>query len=334
MPSVFDSSAPPNSESAAKRGKRKPSPAPIAAQCQASTAPPAVVTAVTAAASDALEPAATTEPVRLEASTDVEPAPRESTPQTAFNAGGVQIDSDYGGLLYLLNAALALKLYGDFSMPRARGLALSPWNWLALIGEAWFGAEFRRDPLWRLLADLAGRKPQQAPAYGFVAPLDWAIDEAWLQPWDAADTVAYHAGTRRLRLWHPQGFVLADLPRRTASTPAVQAADWCAERAGLKTARLVRMPRLPAPSPRQRNRRWLQYLLSYLEARLARALAAGDSDIPTLVCRHRAQLHCNLVDVEVRLSLDALPLCLRLAGLDRDPGWIPAAGRSVRFRFV
>lgn len=333
MPSVFDSSAPPNSESAAKRGKRKPSPAPIAAQYQASTAPPAVVTAVTAAASDALEPAAATEPVRLKAATDVEPAPHESTPQTAFNAGGVQIDSDYGGLLYLLNAALALELYGDFSMPRARGLALSPWNWLALIGEAWFGAEFRRDPLWRLLADLAGRKPQQAPAYDFVAPLDWAIDEAWLQPWDAAETVAYHAGTRRLRLWHPQGFVLADLPR-AASTPAVQAAHWCTQRTALRETRLVRTPQAPAPSPRQRNRRWLHYLLSYLEARLARALAVDDGDIPTLVCRHRAQLHCNLVDVEVRLSLDALPLCLRLAGLDRDPGWIPAAGRSVRFRFV
>lgn len=333
MPPVFDSSAPPNSEPAAKRGKHQPSPAPITAQFQASTAPPAVVTADTAAASDALEPATATEPVRVEAATDVEPAPPEAMPQTTFNAGGVQIDSDYGGLLYLLNAALALELYGDFSMPRARGLALSPWNWLALIGEAWFGAEFRRDPLWRLLADLAGRKPQQAPAYDFVAPLAWAIDEAWLQPWDAAETVAYHAGTRRLRLWHPQGFVLADLPR-AASTPAVQAADWCTQRTALRETRLVRMPQAPAPSPRQRNRRWLHYLLTYLEARLARALAVDDGDIPTLVCRHRAQLHCNLVDVEVRLSLDALPLCLRLAGLDRDPGWIPAAGRSVRFRFV
>ncbi|WP_057972108.1 hypothetical protein [Lysobacter antibioticus] len=333
-PPMCDSSTPPNNEPAAERGKRKLSPALVAAQSVAGTDHTAFVIANAAAASETLAPATATEPARLEAASDVEPAPPGTTPQTTFNTGGMQVDSDYGGLLYLLNAALALELYGDFSMPRARGLALSPWNWLALIGEAWFGAEFRRDPLWRLLADLAGREPQQAPAYDFVAPLDWTIDEAWLQPWDAVDTVAYHAGTRRLRLWHPQGFVLADLPRRTASTPAAQAADWCAECAGLEAARLVRMPDLPPPSPRQRNRRWLHYLLSYLEARLARALAVDHGDIPTLVCRHRAQLHCNLVDVEVRLSLDTLPLCLRLAGLDRDPGWIPAAGRSVRFRFV
>jgi hypothetical protein len=37
--------------------------------------------------------------------------------------------------------------------------------------------------------------------------------------------------------------------------------------------------------------------------------------------------------VHVHLSLSQLPLDLRIAGLDRDPGWIPAAGRSVAFHF-
>lgn len=334
-PPHFDSTSPPSSAAAAKPDPRKPSPMPMATQSGADTdhAVPAAPD-LPAATSAALEPAAIAEPTGFDAVSEVEPAPPATTPQAGFNADGAQIDTDYGGLLYLLNAALALELYGDFSMPRARGLALSPWNWLALIGEAWFGAAFRRDPLWRLLADLAGRKPQLAPAHDFAAPLDWAIDEAWLQPWQAVDTVAYHAGTRRLRLWHPQGFVLADLPRRTASTPAAQAAAWCAERAALRTARLIRIAHAPAASPRARNRRWLHYLLGYLQARLSRALADEGGDIPALVCRHRARLRCNLVEVEVRLSLDTLPLCLRLAGLDRDPGWIPAAGRSVRFRFV
>jgi len=35
----------------------------------------------------------------------------------------------------------------------------------------------------------------------------------------------------------------------------------------------------------------------------------------------------------VRLSLTELPLEIRLAGLDRDPGWIPAAGRFLAFHF-
>jgi hypothetical protein len=38
--------------------------------------------------------------------------------------------------------------------------------------------------------------------------------------------------------------------------------------------------------------------------------------------------------VDVHLGLDDLPISLRVAGLDRDPGWIPAAGRSVRLHFA
>ena len=37
--------------------------------------------------------------------------------------------------------------------------------------------------------------------------------------------------------------------------------------------------------------------------------------------------------VDLRLPLDRLPLAVRLAGLDRDPGWIPAAGADFRFHF-
>jgi hypothetical protein len=38
--------------------------------------------------------------------------------------------------------------------------------------------------------------------------------------------------------------------------------------------------------------------------------------------------------VEVSFALDTHPLAIRFAGLDRDPGWIPAAGRSVGFDFA
>jgi hypothetical protein len=32
--------------------------------------------------------------------------------------------------------------------------------------------------------------------------------------------------------------------------------------------------------------------------------------------------------------LATLPIELRIAGLDRDPGWIPSAGRSISFHFA
>ena len=37
--------------------------------------------------------------------------------------------------------------------------------------------------------------------------------------------------------------------------------------------------------------------------------------------------------VDVMFSLAELPIELRLSGLDRDPGWIPAADRVVAFHY-
>jgi hypothetical protein len=37
--------------------------------------------------------------------------------------------------------------------------------------------------------------------------------------------------------------------------------------------------------------------------------------------------------IDLHFALAALPLPLRLAGLDRDPGWIAAAGADLRFHF-
>lgn len=78
----------------------------------------------------------------------------------------------------------------------------------------------------------------------------------------------------------------------------------------------------------------MKWLVSYLEARLARALAVdADAELPGLVCRYDATAAYSLTSVDVYMSLAALPLVIRIAGLDRDPGWIPAAGRTIAFHF-
>ncbi|HEU4882814.1 MAG TPA: hypothetical protein VFT45_11225, partial [Longimicrobium sp.] len=57
------------------------------------------------------------------------------------------------------------------------------------------------------------------------------------------------------------------------------------------------------------------------------------AEIPALLCRHPARLAVSASAVDVHLSLADLPLPVRVAGLDRDAGWIPAAGRSLSFHF-
>ncbi len=250
-----------------------------------------------------------------------------------------EIDTAFGGLFYLLNAALALGLYGDFSAPRAPGLALSPWDWLALIGRRWFGREFERDPLWRLLATLAGRVQRDEPGADFDAPKRWAISDAWLAPWLAEapiTAVHYRTTAGRLQLWHADGFVLFDVSRDLRRKPLAQAQRLCASRRLLRGARLQRLARAPARlRARNARQRWLSWLLSYLQARLALALGSDASSdaVAALLCRQPASVRWDTTTLQVRLSLATLPLPVRIAGLDRDPGWIPAAGRSLQFEF-
>ena len=96
------------------------------------------------------------------------------------------IDTQFGGLFYLLNVALALGLYGDFTQPCAPGISLSPWDWLALTGRAWFGRAFEQDPVWRLLAELAGRSASEEPGHDFLPPDSWRVADEWLKPWGKA----------------------------------------------------------------------------------------------------------------------------------------------------
>ena len=71
-----------------------------------------------------------------------------------------------------------------------------------------------------------------------------------------------------------------------------------------------------------------------LRQRLALALnlPAGQDPVRMTLCLN-ARVRCRAERVDVHLSLAHLPLAVRLAGLDRDPGWVPAAGSDLRFHF-
>jgi hypothetical protein len=249
------------------------------------------------------------------------------------------IETQFGGIFYLLNVALALGLYGDFTMPRAPGIALSPWDWLALVGLACFGCDIERDPVWALLADLAGRAADEPPGRHFTPSNIQSLPADWLAPWGGVTRLEVHVERDRLQLWHGAGFVVMDVLLTRGSTPLIQARSLCRQHELLHDARLARLrgdpPRCCLHLPRRRRlARWLRWIVPYLTARLARALATEDlTAVPALVCRHPARLSCTATNLDVRLSLATLPVALRIAGLDRDPGWIPAAGRTVAFHF-
>jgi hypothetical protein len=171
----------------------------------------------------------------------------------------------FGGLLFLLNAALQIGLYGDFTQPRRAGLACSPWRFLLSAGHALGGKAFARDPL-------AGWLRQRVAASGAVR-----------RPWQ-----------QRCR--------------------ALLAAE--CQRVGLPVTGNDRAP-------------W-----ALLRARLVAALGLPDARrLAATLLRLPARVEDAAERIDVTLALADLPLAVRLAGLDRDAGWIPAAGCDLRFHF-
>jgi hypothetical protein len=71
-----------------------------------------------------------------------------------------------------------------------------------------------------------------------------------------------------------------------------------------------------------------------VRARLHRALQVLDPDeLARVLCAHDARVCVTATHLDIFLGLDTLPMGIRLAGLDRDPGWVPAAGRFMAFHF-
>ncbi len=71
--------------------------------------------------------------------------------------------------------------------------------------------------------------------------------------------------------------------------------------------------------------------LAPLLERIREALSVFES--PAFLIRRFARITTSPAHVDVYFSLPAHPIEIRMSGLDRDPGWIPAAARHVTFHF-
>ena len=259
------------------------------------------------------------------------PDDREETPPTGVSrdatpaadapplGAGSVISTAHGGVFFLLNVFLALELYGDFTRPRSRALRASPWALMTRVGRELvgdIGASF--DSIWSLLADLAG--PSDDPE---AWPGEWRVQPEWLLPFPDRSGWTWWTSAGRLRVQHPAGFLVLDSPLE--EDPVGQRArEW--DRYGVSGAAEARGP-LEAPP-------WPVLLADFVRARLHAALRAETPAASAkLALRIRARVRATDAHVDVHMGLAELPIEVRLAGLDRDPGWVPAAGRFVAFHF-
>jgi hypothetical protein len=103
-------------------------------------------------------------------------------PPAPTNIDHPAVATNFGGLFFLLNAFLALKLYGDFTRPGDGLKGLSPFELMHLLGTRWFGAAFKADPIAPLLIALAGLEPGERPGRLFEPP-------RWTVPGSAGSTI-------------------------------------------------------------------------------------------------------------------------------------------------
>jgi hypothetical protein len=259
-------------------------------------------------------------------------APRTGGPRPAPDELGETVDTGLAGLFYLLNVGLYLELYGDFTTPGQPGIPLDPWDFVTLLGRHLLAEPVPDDPIWATLARLAGRGEDEPPGAGFTPPPVWRLPPTWLVPFDDDDRPwRWSAAAGRLRAEHPAGFLLLDVAAE-ACGPVVQARHELAPYRPRRAARRGRVRPEGATAPDLH--RWVDRLGAYVSARLLLALGLQDQRLlPTVLLRRQARVLSSRTQVDVVFRLDELPIQVRLAGLDRDPGWVPAAGRAVAFHF-
>lgn len=236
-------------------------------------------------------------------------AGREEAQPERASEPATTLETEYGGVFFLLSLALYLYIYGDFTSPAEPGLELNIWDFLALMAFELTDGKIEKDLLWAELASLAGRPKSLRPGLGFDPPDEWRVSAEWLAAF-AEDYVPQPALINgRMISVHPAGFIAVDVPAGTNVAGDTEEQH----------------------EPVSRLQRWVGWMAGYFRARLVRAL--GREDAVALLCRQPARVVLTLTHVDVTFALDHHPIELRMAGLDRDLGWIPAAGRYVSFHF-
>src|SRR5215213_1471090 len=221
-----------------------------------------------------------------------------------------RIQTGFGGLFYLVNLGLFLNLYGDFTTPLTPGLALPLWDFLALLGERLCGAPVREDAVWGLLAGLAGRGEEEPPGRDFAPEDAWRLPAEWLAPFRGPCVWFWSDEGGRLRVRHPEGFLVLDMPlalesRRRRTTRDVERLldEELAVYDGRARFTLRREPPVIDDGGGPEGGavgRWLGRLFPYVEARLRRALGVSESrEVARLVCEHAARVSVTETRLDV-----------------------------------
>lgn len=201
------------------------------------------------------------------------------------------------GALYLVNVMRSLHLPECFEHDWRLASGAGAWGTLAALAAGLLddpSEELRADPMWSVLAALNGCDRDEEIGTACCEPERFAWPQDWQQLMEGETALTEPVVT----------------PSTTAMKPPVRISESC--------------------------RRWLSHALPLVRWRIARGFGSTQADDPhvgRMLLQHPGRVHVTSSHVDVVFPLELVSLPVRLAGLDRDPGWVPSFGRVVSFHF-
>jgi hypothetical protein len=334
---------------AVERGRHRPPPPPSERETaevkspQTTARPPLAPVAMPTDTQQSVIPAAAA--VQLPAGNAERTAPEASSPPSdLFLEGG--IETALGGVLFLINMMCALDLPECFEHEWRLASTVGAWGVLEALGRALLAGDDgnRDDPIWPALTALSRRTAGDRLGAGLPRRATYRLPAAWAaqMPSDGNDPAAWAARGHELRLWSRAGYMLCEAPRNAVRV--VAQAGYEVQRWGLDgappRARFGDAPIAPLPGPLitcidHALKRWLSFAVPFIRLRLAYALGidpAAESLRQALLAR-AGRLYVTATHVDLVMGLETVSLPVRLAGLDRSPGWLGEFGRVILFHF-
>ncbi len=261
---------------------------------------------------------------------------------------GAGVSTELGGILFLVNLLKALRLPDSLEEACGCELALGSWELVELIARCLLGSgqsSFSMDPVWTVLAALDQRSPEQNAGGSFAPAKCYRIPAGWIP--DSEATQAKRPFAIRLRgcqyeCWHGMGFPCVvrrydEPPSRTQIEREVQGSLGQAPCVFVRRhPRTWTIGRLLGLVPEPPLWRFLAFLLPFIRWRLAAAMGLKTGKGPVLsktVLLRTGRIWVTSTHVDLVMDLSQASGPVRLAGLDADPGWVPALGRVVKFHF-
>jgi hypothetical protein len=241
----------------------------------------------------------------------------------AVRPATAEITTALGGSFYLLALLDQLDLPASACGPEEPGSLLTRWGVLADVLRVW--QVDPTDPLVDLIDDFAGPRPDGLATHRWAYRRPIAT-RSWLSP--PSEPWSWWRDHDRLVVADADGAV-ADVPLDGHDPASVAAGEctlaWPLDASGPPSLLAAIANR---PNPAVGGRRWAGHLAYLLAGRLAWAgLDQGIVSVP-------ATIELTEMTVRVRMRLDDIDLGVRRAGLDCDPGWVPALARIVQLEFT